>query len=414
MTDPSRWRIGTRALLVDLVVAAFAIPLAYLLRFDPSNAFHFVTVAIAALTSLVVLQAGVCASLRLYSVSGQTMWPVRLAVGAGVGASAALFGAAWLGADEGLSRQAVASQVALFCLAGVLWRAVVGLKFRQFQARAITEQFGGQQLVVQGEDVGSMAGSLGRTWHYRHLLRNLVVKDLKLKYQRSLLGFAWSLLNPLIMIGVYTLAFTYVMRLDTPRFALFILIGVLSWNFFAGAVSSATDAVAGQASLLRSVIFPRVVLPFSGVLFNLAQYLLTILVFLPVMLFVYGVPLTPRMILFPVFLALQVLFIAGVTMAIATASAAFRDVKHLVEVGLGIGFWLTPIIYEPTMVPEEFRQIALLGPMTPFIRAYQDLFYYGVVPDSAIWVIAVVYAIGAFICGLSVFLAYESSMPELV
>ena len=111
---------------------------------------------------------------------------------------------------------------------------------------------------------------------------------------------------------------------------------------------------------------------------------------------------------------LQVLFIAGLTMAIATASAAFRDVKHLVEVGLGIGFWLTPIIYEPTMVPEEFRQIALLGPMTPFIRAYQDIFYYGVAPDSAIWIIAVVYAIGAFICGLSVFLAYESRMPELV
>jgi lipopolysaccharide transport system permease protein len=342
------------------------------------------------------------------------VWPVRLAMGAGVGASAALFSAAWLGADQGLSRQALASQVALFCLAGVLWRAVVGLKFRQFQARAITEQFGGQQLVVQGEDVASMAGSLSRSWDYRHLLRNLVVKELKLKYQRSLLGFAWSLLNPLIMIGVYTLAFTYVMKLGTPRFVLFILIGLLSWNFFAGAVSNATDAVAGQASLLRSVIFPRVVLPFSGVLFNLAQYLLTILVFLPVMLFVYGVPLTPRMILFPVFLGLQVLFIAGVTMAIATASAAFRDVKHLVEVGLGIGFWLTPILYEPTMVPEEFRQIALLGPMTPFIRAYQDLFYYGVVPDSAIWVIAVVYAIGAFICGLSVFLAYESSMPELV
>ena len=155
-------------------------------------------------------------------------------------------------------------------------------------------------------------------------------------------------------------------------------------------------------------------LPFSAVLFNLAQYLLTILVFLPIVLLVYGVPPAPRMLLFPVFLLMQVLFIAGLTMTIATASAAFRDVKHLVEVGLGIGFWLTPIIYEPTMVPAQLREIALLGPMTPFIRAYQDIFYYGVTPDSAIWIVAGVYAIGAFICGLSVFLAYESSMPELV
>ena len=251
-------------------------------------------------------------------------------------------------------------------------------------------------------------------WDYRHLLWNIVAKDLKLKYQRSLLGFAWSLLNPLMMIGVYTLAFTYVMKLPTPRFALFILIGLLSWNFFAGAVSSATDAVAGQGSLLRSVVFPRVVLPFSAVLFNLVQYLLSILVFLPIVLFVYGVAPTPRMLLFPVFLLLQVLFITGLTMALSTASAAFRDVKHLVDVGLSIGFWLTPIIYEPTMVPEQFREVALLAPMTSYIRAYQDIFYYGTWPDPAIWIVAAVYAGGAFVCGLSVFLAYESRMPELV
>ena len=108
----------------------------------------------------------------------------------------------------------------------MLWRAIVGLKYRQYQAQAISEQFGGQQLVVQGEDVASMAGLAGTHLGLPHLLRNLVVKDLKLKYQRSLLGFTWSLLNPLIMIAVYTLAFTYVMRLETPRFALFILIGL--------------------------------------------------------------------------------------------------------------------------------------------------------------------------------------------
>jgi lipopolysaccharide transport system permease protein len=414
MTNPSRWRVGRRAAFVDLVVAASAMPLAYQLRFDSPDAFHFMAAATTALASLVLLQLVLCAFLRLYALTGQKMWPLRLLMGAGAGAAVALMAVASLGIDQGVSRQAVASQVALFCLAGVLWRAIVGLKSRQYQARAISERFGGQQLVVQGEDVGSMAGALGRTWDYRHLLRNLLVKDLKLKYQRSLLGFAWSLLNPLIMIGVYTLAFTYVIKLETPRFALFILVGLLSWNFFAGAVVSATDAVAAQGTLLRSVVFPRVVLPFSAVLFNLTHYLLTILVFLPIILLVYGVPPAPRMLLFPAFLVLQVLFIAGLTMAIATASAAFRDVKHLVEVGLGIGFWLTPIIYEPTMVPEQFRQIALLGPMTPFIRAYQDLFYYGVAPDSTIWMIATIYAVGAFLCGLSVFLAYEARMPELV
>ena len=414
MTDPSRWRIGGRAALADLVVAAAAMMLSYQLRFGTSEAAHFLSVAGPVLAVVVAAQLALSAALKLYALAGQTMWPIRLSVGAMVGAALTVAGATWLGVDEGVSRQAVAIQVALLCLTAVLWRAVVGLKYRQDQAALISGQFGGQQLVVQGEEVGSMTGSLSSTWDYRHLLWNLVAKDLKLKYQRSLLGFAWSLLNPLIMIGVYTLAFTYVMKLATPRFALFILIGLLSWNFFSGAVMSATEAVSGQGSLLRSVVFPRVVLPFSAVLFNLAQYLLTILVFLPIILLVYGVPPAARMLLFPMFLLLQVLFIAGLTMALSTASAAFRDVKHLVEVGLGIGFWLTPIIYEPTMVPEQFREIALLGPMTSYIRAYQDIFYYGVTPDLAIWIVATVYGVGAFVCGLSVFLAYESSMPEMV
>ena len=413
MMDPSRWRIGARAVLVDLALAAVAMPLAYQLRFG-AEALHFMTAAAPVLFFVLLLQSGLSSILKLYRLDGQTMWPVRLGVGAIAGAALALTGALWLGVDEGVSRQAVAIQSALLCLSGVLWRAVAGLKFRQYQAALIREQFGGQELVVQGEEVGSMAGSLGRTLDYRHLLWNIVAKDLKLKYQRSLLGFAWSLLNPLMMIGVYTLAFTYVMKLPTPRFALFILIGLLSWNFFSGAVSSATDAVSGQGSLLRSVVFPRVVLPFSAVLFNLVQYLLSILVFLPIVLFVYRVAPTQLMLLFPVFLLLQVLFITGLTLALSTAAAAFRDVKHLVEVGLSIGFWLTPIIYEPTMVPEQFREVALLAPMTSYIRAYQDIFYYGTWPDPAIWIVASVYAAGAFVCGLSVFLAYESRMPELV
>jgi lipopolysaccharide transport system permease protein len=413
MTDPSRWRIGTRAVLVDLAFAILAMVLAYQLRFGAAEALHFMSAAAPVLAVALLLQMGLSTIFKLYRLDGQAMWPLRLGAGAIGGAALTLLGASWLGMDEGVSGQAMAMQAALLCLAGVLWRAVVGLKFRQYQAETIRQQFGGQELVVQGEDVGSMAGSLGRALDYRHLLLNIVTKDLKLKYQRSLLGFAWSLLNPLMMIGVYTLAFTYVMRLPTPRFALFILIGLLSWNFFAGAVMSATEAVSGQGSLLRSVVFPRVVLPFSAALFHLAQYLLSMLVFLPIVLLVYRVAPAPQMMLFPVFLLLQVLFITGLALALSTASAAFRDVKHLVEVGLSIGFWLTPIIYEPTMVPEQFREVALLAPMTSYIRAYQDIFYYGTWPDPSIWIVASVYAAGAFVCGLSVFLAYESRMPEL-
>ncbi|MCC7178077.1 MAG: ABC transporter permease [Acidobacteria bacterium] len=414
MSDPGQLRLGWRAALADTIAAAIAMSLAYLLRFGRDEAWHFAGIGWPLLLLAIGLQVSVAAMAGLYRVRGQVMWPIRLAVGGLAGALVVLLLVTWAGAGEGVSRQALIGQAAVFGLVAVIWRVLVGLKVRQRQARDFREQFGGQALVVQGAEVGSMAGALARTWDYRHLLSNLLMKDLKLKYQRSLLGFAWSLLNPLLMILVYTLAFTYVMKVQTPRFVFFILIGVLAWTFFGSAVSSATDAVTGSGSFLRSVVFPRVVLPLSTVLFALAQYLLTTVVFLPLMLVLYQVPLEPRMLLFPVFLALQVLFIAGISLAISTATAVFRDVKHLVEVGLGIGFWATPILYEPTMVPEQFRPFMLLGPMTPYIRAYQDIFYYGVTPELAVWVVATVYAAGMFICGLSVFLAYEDRFTEFV
>lgn len=414
MTDPARLRAGWPAALLDLLSAAVAMLLAYRLRFDGRDAAHFLTEAAPALAGVMALQGAIGAAVGLYRRGGPVMWPVRLVIAALAGAALGVLVASLLGRESGVSRQAVTSQAALFGLIGVLWRSAVGLLVRRRRRREMRDRYGEHDLVELGGDLVSMTGGVTRAWGYRHLLTNLVAKDLKLKYQRSALGFAWSLLNPLVMIGVYTMAFTYVMRLDTPRFVLFILIGLLAWNFFSGAVAAASDAVSGNSAMLRSVVFPRVVLPFAVVVFHLVQYLLTLAVFLPLIMIVYGVEPAPRMLLFPVFLLLQVTFIAGLTLLLSTASAMFRDVKHLVDVSIGIFFWATPIIYEPTMIPADFQQLALLSPMAPYVRAYQDLFYYGVVPDLSVSLVAFVYAAGMFVCGLSVFLAYEDRFTEFL
>ena len=114
------------------------------------------------------------------------------------------------------------------------------------------------------------------------------------------------------------------------------------------------------------------------------------------------------------FLAAQTLFTVGLALGLSTATAMFHDVRHLVDVALNIGFWTTPIVYEMAMVPREATFAVLLSPLTAYIRAYQDILYYGVVPDLALWVTAGTYAVAAFVGGLSVFLANESQFPELV
>jgi ABC-type polysaccharide/polyol phosphate export permease len=120
------------------------------------------------------------------------------------------------------------------------------------------------------------------------------------------------------------------------------------------------------------------------------------------------------MLLFPVFLVLQVLFVTGIALLLSTATAFMLDMRHLAEIGISVAFWATPIVYEHTLVPEAFRFAILLSPMASFIRAYQDMFYYLVWPDVSIWLVAITYGVGAFVCGLSVFVAYEDRFSEQV
>jgi ABC-type polysaccharide/polyol phosphate export permease len=120
------------------------------------------------------------------------------------------------------------------------------------------------------------------------------------------------------------------------------------------------------------------------------------------------------MLLFPVFLALQVIFMIGLGMIIATATAFFRDVRHLVEVGLAVLFWATPIVYQLHEVPDRLRWVILLSPASPFVHAYQQVFYYRTWPDAATWIVAVTYAIGASAIGLWFIVRSEDRLAESI
>jgi len=192
------------------------------------------------------------------------------------------------------------------------------------------------------------------------------------------------------------------------------MLGLLSWSFFANSAAMSTGAIVDNAGLLRSVFFPRAILPIATVLFNLAQYMLTASVFLPVMVLWYRVPLSATMLLFPAFLALQVVFTIGVALILATGTAFFRDIRHLLEVALAVMFWTTPILYELRQVPEGLRLVILLSPMSPFVVAYQRLFYDRVWPETTLWLVASAYAVGAFIVGTALILAFQDRFAEQV
>src|SRR6202171_1658598 len=340
------------SVLLDGGLAVGAYLAAYWLRFRGDRLETFLPGAWSTLPFVMIGQLAALAAARAYVRRPRIDWLLRVIAGvvAGTATSAVLLGLT-IG-FEGVSRSAFVADAMLLSIAALGWRGMWVLRARA-QARAGSRRAGSDDLIDRTAEMTTLRGVVVSLYGYRELLKNLVLKDLKLKYRGSVFGFLWSLVNPLIMIVVYAVAFTFILRVRNKGFVFYLMLGQLSWTFFASAAAMSTGAIVDNAGLLKSVLFPRAILPIGTVLFNLAQYLLTVSVFLPAMMLWYQVPLSARMLLFPVFLTLQVVFTIGIALILATATAFFRDVRHLLAVGLAVLFWATPILYELRQVPER-------------------------------------------------------------
>ena len=180
-------------------------------------------------------------------------------------------------------------------------------------------------------------------FHYRELLRNLVIKDLKIKYRDSAIGFLWSLINPLLLILVYSFVFSHILRVDIANFSYFLLVGILPWTFFAQSLMMSTGSIIDNGGLIRKVAMPMEIFPVATVLFNLAQFGLAFLVFLPMTIFFFDVRIGWVSLWFLPLLLLHLLFTVGLSFLVATATVFYRDVRHLMETLLMLLFWLTPL-----------------------------------------------------------------------
>lgn len=259
-----------------------------------------------------------------------------------------------------------------------------------------------------------MGAELKAAWAYRDLLRNLVLRDLRHKYKGSSLGFAWSLLHPLVLATVYTLAFRLIVRIQIENFPLFLLSGLLPWMFFAASLAAASSSVVDNSPLVRKVAFPRLILPMSAIGAQFVQFLLTYLVIVP-MLVIFGVGFSPVLFALVPVVALQLLFTAGLGLMLATAYVYARDTRHLLEVALQVWFWVTPVVYSISLITHA-RLAALLSwnPMAHFINAYHT-----VIVDQqwpAAWQLGIMAgcALTAWLLGLQIFQRCQRRFAELV
>jgi ABC-2 type transport system permease protein len=210
------------------------------------------------------------------------------------------------------------------------------------------------------------------------LLRNLVRKDLKVKYKGSTLGFTWSLANPLLLLAVYYVVFQVILPGRIPNFAVYLMSGLLIWNAFASAAMGASTSVVGNANLVKKVRFPLPVLPLSAVGFAAVHFVLQMLVLIVVVLAI-GHPFFGWQLLlaFPA-LAVALIFTVGLSMLVAALNVRFRDTQHLLEVGLLAWFWLNPIVYDVGLVRDKLGSWAgvyWLNPMADIVATMQRAIY---------------------------------------
>ena len=248
---------------------------------------------------------------------------------------------------------------------------------------------------------------------YRGLLRGLVQRDLTVKYKGSLLGVAWSLLHPLVMVAVYTMAFRYVVRVPIERFPLFLLSGLLPWMYFASALGAATSSIADNGTLVRKVAFPRAVLPVAAVASALVQFVLMYTVLVPTALVMGAGVSLAWLALVPV-VVLQTAFTVGLGLLLATAYVFVRDARHLLDVALQVWFWLTPIVYAASLAPEALRRWLQVNPMLHFVTAYQAIVTQHAVPSLATFALLTVLAVVSMSAGWVVFSRAQRRFAEHV
>jgi ABC-type polysaccharide/polyol phosphate export permease len=400
------WLLGV---FLDSLFGVGAYLAAYWLRFESDRLALFLPAAWSSAPLVVGAQVLALFAVGAYAPRPRTSWLSRVITGVLLGTAISAGLVRLIVGFEGISRMAFLADAVLLSIAAIGWRGVWMLRARA-RDRATARASHGD--LVDRADEMTFTAVLTGLYRYRGLLRALVLKDLKLKYRGSVFGFLWSLANPLLMIVVYTVAFTVILGIKNEMFVFYLMLGQLSWAFFAGSAMMSTGAIVDNAGLLRTVLFPRAILPIGTVLFNFAQYILTLTVFLPVMLAWYRIPFAEPMVLFPLVLALQVVFTIGIALILATATAFFRDIRHLVEIALAVLFWLTPIIYEIGQVPDRLRLVILMSPLSSFVVAYHKLFFYREWPEASVWLVASIYAIGAFVVGAMMILAFEDRFTE--
>lgn len=258
--------------------------------------------------------------------------------------------------------------------------------------------------------------NLNEIWRYRELLFFFAWRDVKIKYKQTVLGVAWTVLQPLTTMIVMTVLFGRLVGLEGQTggipYPVFVFAGLLPWNLFAECLGGASNSVVNSGHIITKIYFPRLLVPIAAVGANLVNFAISLTVLLGLMLYYQVVP-GPELLLLPILLGLLVMASLSVGILLSALNVAYRDVRHMVPFIVQMGMFLTPVIYPVSIIPESYRWLLALNPMAGIVSGFRYCLLgqpveWGIVLISALTIMA------AFMVSIFVFRRIESRFADII
>jgi len=247
----------------------------------------------------------------------------------------------------------------------------------------------------------------------RQIVKSMVVKNLQDKYIGSALGISWAIISPVLIMFVVTFIFTRIMKTEIKHFSLFILSVLLPWFFFINSICESATSMKQNVSMLNQFIIPREIIPLSITLANFVNFLFGFIVMLPVFI-VFNTEIIKYLFLLPLIMFLHLSFTLGVSILFSIINVYFKDLPHLLNIGVMFLFWVTPIFYPLEIVPQSYRWIIFANPAVCYVLIYRALLYGASGGEIYMWLFSVGFAFISLITGYTLFVKKEADILKYI
>jgi lipopolysaccharide transport system permease protein len=271
-----------------------------------------------------------------------------------------------------------------------------------------------QPLTVITPPKGWRALDIAELWHYRELAWVLTERDIKVRYKQTVLGFAWAIIQPVMLMVVFSIFFGGLAKMpsDGLPYPVFVYAGLLPWTFFANSISGSASSLVGSSNLIAKVYFPRLIIPLSSVGGGLVDFAIAAAILLLLCLY-YGVGWSINLLAAPILIAGIVFIALGVGVFLAALNVAFRDFRYVIPFMVQFWMFATPVVYPASLVPSEWRWLLFLNPMAGFIEGFRSAFL-GLPFDWMAIAISLAVAAAVFAAGVAYFEKVERSFADII